>query len=60
MREKILKLVGLAKYELEIFYDGNRLGPCEAEDMQDIREAVEWLKRNLDYIIADAEYDERL
>jgi len=51
MREKILKLIGLIEHELYLF---------EKEDKQDIRTAAVWLKQNLDYIIADAEYDERL
>jgi len=60
MREKILKLIGLIEHELEAFYEANRLGDDEKKDVQDLREAAEWLKQNLDYIIADAEYGERL
>jgi|GEM_PF-6149721 len=60
MREKILKLIGLVEHELETVYETNRLDSDDKIDIQDLREAAEWLKQNLDYIIADAEYDARL
>ena len=60
MREKILKLIGLVEHELETVYETNCLDSDDKKDRQDLREAAEWLKENLNCIIADAEYDARL
>ena len=60
MYEKILKLIGVVEYELYTFYWINRLDEEEQQDAKDLEEAARWLTENLDYIIADAEFDKRL
>lgn len=60
LRGQLEKLIGLAEFELETFYETNKLGEEEEQNKNDIRQAVEWLKANMDFIIADAEFDGRV
>ena len=61
LRGQLENLMGLAEFGLETFYEANKLGEQEKEqNKNEIRQAVEWLKANMDFIIADAEFDGRV
>ena len=60
LRAQLLKLVGLAEYELESVFEPSRLDGDVEQDKNDIRTAAEWLNANMDFVIADAEFDGRI
>ncbi len=59
MEQKILKLIGFVERKIERISEDSPEDEG-ARDRKDIQDAARWLKKNLNFIIADAEWDHRL
>ena len=57
LRGQLEKLIGVAKCDFDIADAVNRL---DDEDKNDIHTAADWLNANMDFVVADAEYDGRI
>ena len=60
LQKRLEMLIGFAQHEIESFHEARRLDEEGLKDKNDIRAAVEWLKANMNFIIADAEFDGRI
>ena len=63
LRQKLEAVLGCVEADLECFWETsrfiNRADNDERSHAQDIRLGHDWLRTNLDHIIADAEMDQR-